>query len=321
MSNTVETETQSLIEDHEQPAPEAFSLHPATRLGPVHLSVADLERQITFYRDVLGFKLHGADGATVARLGAGGEDLLVLTRLPDGRRVRGATGLYHLAVLFPSRRELARALARLFALLYPNYPTDHVMTETTYLDDPEGNGIELYADTPERGTWGIEGGELVARDAQGRLRSGRDPLDVEALLRELQPGDRIDEPLPEGAKMGHVHLHVGDLDEAVGFYHGVLGFDVQIQSARMQASFVSAGGYHHHIGLNTWLGQGVPPPPPGSLGLRHFTVVVPDEAELGRLVERLAQAGIAAEKTEAGLLVRDPSQNGVLLTTLAGSGA
>jgi catechol 2,3-dioxygenase len=289
------------------------SIHPATRLGPVHLIVSDLERQLAFYQRVMGFKLHWREGGS-AGLGAGEEDLLHLQEQRGARPGQGTTGLYHFAILFPSRRELARAMARLFALRYPNYPTDHVMTETTYLDDPEGNGIELYADTPERGMWMSENGEFVVRDSQGNLRSGRDPLDVEGLLRELSPDDRLDEPIPAGTKMGHVHLHVSNLAAAEKFYHGVLGFDVIMNSKAMGAIFVSAGGYHHHIGLNVWKGVGAPPPPLDASGLRYFIVVLPDEAELERIAGRIREAGITIEKVDNGLLVRDPSRNGVLLT-------
>jgi len=289
-----------------------FTIHPATRMGPVHLTVADLEKQIAFYREVLGFELHWREGSA-AGLGAGQEDLLRLTEQVGAPRVRGTTGLYHFAVLLPNRKELGRRLARLFSLRYPNYPTDHVMTETTYLDDPEGNGIELYVDTPEDGTFAIVDGNFIARDADGVLRSGRDPLDVEALLAELGPGDRLDEPLPRATKIGHVHLHVSDLDQAVAFYHRLLGFGDQGISSRLGAAFVSAGGYHHHIGLNTWLGPGAPPPPPDSLGLRNLTVVLPDQAELERTLERLRHAGVIAEAMDAGALIRDPSHNGVLL--------
>lgn len=288
------------------------SIHPATRLGPVHLIVNDLERQLAFYQQVMGFKLHWREGGA-AGLGAGEEDLLRLHEQRGARPGRNTTGLYHFAVLFPNRRELARAIGRLFALRYPNYPTDHVMTETTYLDDPEGNGIELYADTPERGTWMAVNGEFVVRDSQGNLRSGRDPLDVKALFQELAPDDRLDAPLPAGTKMGHVHLHVAHLDAAEQFYHGVLGFDVMMNSRAMGAIFVSAGGYHHHIGLNVWRGVGAPPPPADASGLRYFTVILPDETALERVAGRVRQAGIAIEPTDTGLLVRDPSRNGVLL--------
>ena len=166
------------------------------------------------------------------------------------------TGLYHFAVLFPNRRELARAMARLFALKYRNYPTDHIMTKTTYLDDPEGNGIELYAESPEDGTWTMANGEYVTRRADGSLSDGREPLDVDALFSHLKEDDRLDVPIPPETRVGHIHLHVRDIEEAVDFYHGVIGFDVMGVAKAFRMAFVSAGGYHHHIGLNTWQGEG-----------------------------------------------------------------
>ena len=288
-------------------------IHPATRIGYVHLTVANLERQIEFYQRVVGFKLHWSEGKQ-AGLGAGQADLLRLTEDSSSVRVRGTTGLYHFAVLFPNRRELARAVARLFELRYPNYPTDHLMTETTYLDDPEGNGIELYVDTPERGRWDMSDDGFAAVDAQGNAHSGREPLDVEALLRNLRSDDRLDQAAPDGTVIGHVHLHVADIAQANQFYHDLLGFDIQWVSTSIGASFVSAGGYHHHIGLNIWLGQGAPAPTDGALGLRYFAVAVPNAVELRRLSDRVDQANIPIERNEAGLLTRDPSRNGVLLT-------
>ena len=290
-----------------------FVIHPATRMGSVHLTVADLERQIEFYQRVLGFTLHWREQEE-AGLGAGHNDLLQLTEDRDARRPHGTTGLYHFAVLFPSRHEFARAVGRLFSLRYRNYPTDHLMTETTYLDDPEGNGIELYFDTPERGRWDMSNDGFGAVDAQGNRHSGREPLDVETLLRELQPGNRLDQAVPEGTVIGHIHLHVADIGEANHFYHDLLGFEIQGESTSVGISFLSAGGYHHHIGLNTWLGQGAPAPPSDALGLRYFTIVLPDQSELGRLVERLQRASIPVEEVDSGRLVRDPFHNGVLLT-------
>lgn len=287
-------------------------IDPATRIGGVHLTVADLDRQLTFYRDVLGLKLHRRENATAA-LGAGGEDLLKLTEVRGVRRVPRTSGLYHFAVLLPDRRELARVMARLFTLRYPNAPTDHVMTQTTYLDDPEGNGIEIYADTPEEGEWLFSASGFSVRRANGAMSDGREPLDVEALFKTLGPNDRLDAPMPEGTKMGHVHLHVADLTAAVHFYHDVLGFDIKGSAPAMGAAFLSAGGYHHHIGLNTWAGKGVPPPPPDSQGLRYFTVILPNRVELDIITERVRQEGIATEEIKEGVLVRDPSKNGVLL--------
>ncbi len=249
-----------------------------------------------------------------AKLGVGGRELLQLVQVPDARRRRGTTGLYHFAILLPNRRELARVIGRLFALRYRNYPTDHIMTKTTYLDDPEGNGIELYAESPEDGTWSLASGEYITRRADGSLSDGREPLDVEALLKHLQEGDRLDAPMPPETRMGHVHLHVRDVEEAVDFYHGVLGFDVMGIAQSFRMAFVSAGGYHHHIGLNTWQGEGAPAPAPDSLGLRYFSVVLPDRGELERVLQRVRDAALPIEATDAGAFVRDPAQNGVLLT-------
>lgn len=288
-------------------------IDPATRIGYTHLTVDDLDNQLAFYQNVLGFKLHWREGAS-AGLGAGKEDLLRLTEVEGARRVRGTTGIYHFAVLFPNRKELARAIARLFALRWANYPTDHLMTKTTYLTDPEGNEIELYADTPEEGTFAFVNGEVVARDRNGVERSGRDPLDVEALFRELTPDDQLDLPLPEGTTIGHVHLYVADLDETMRFYHDVLSFDNMGIARGFRMGMASAGGYHHHIGFNTWLGEGAPPPPPDSLGLRYFTIVLPTRTELERLTERVREAGVASEQTPEGVLIHDPSHNGVMLT-------
>lgn len=292
-----------------------FRIHPATRPGHVHLTVADLDRQVEFYREVIGLKLHWREGAA-AGLGAGNADLLRLTEVPGARRYRGTTGLYHFAILLPNRRALARAIGRLFTLRYPNYPTDHIMTKTTYLDDPEGNNIELYTESPEDGTMTIVNGIPEARRADGTLSDGREPLDVAALFRELTPDDRLAqrEPMPPDTKIGHFHLYVADLDKSMHFYHEVLGFDNMGSARSFRMGMVSAGGYHHHIGLNTWVGEGAPPPPPDALGLRYFSFVLPNKAELEHVVERVQQAGIPIEQTEIDFLVRDPSQNNVVLT-------
>jgi catechol 2,3-dioxygenase len=291
-----------------------FSIHPATKIGVVSVRVADLENQLAFYQQVLGFQLHWREGNR-AGLGAGGADLLDLTEEPNLKRYRGVTGLYHFAVLFPNRRELARAIARLIVLKYPNYPTDHIMTKTTYLDDPEGNGIELYCESPEDGTWTLANGVYETRRADGSLSDGREPLDVKALLSHLKEEDRLDVSIPPETRVGHIHLHVRNIDEAVDFYHGIIGFDVMGVARSFRMAFVSAGGYHHHIGLNTWQGEGASAPPPDALGLRHFVVELPDQKALEEVTARVEKAGIPANQTEEGLLLFDPSQNGVILTT------
>jgi catechol 2,3-dioxygenase len=288
------------------------SIDPRTRLGPVELAAAGLDRLVPFYQDFLGLRLQRRADAE-AELGAGGEALLRLIELPDAPRRPGTTGLYHFAVLVPSRRELARVIARLISHGYPNYPTDHLMTETTYLDDPEGNGIEVYTDTPEDGIFSFAGGRFEARDAQGNLRSGRDPLDLDELFGHLSPSEDLNAPLPPETVIGHVHLHVADLAAAVRFYRDGLGFDVMGNAPAFRAAFLSAGGYHHHIGVNTWQGEGAPPPAPGSRGLRYVTVIVPDQSEMERIRGRLRALGFAVTAEGSGFRTYDPSNNGVVV--------
>jgi len=289
-----------------------FSIHPKTMMGQISLTVANLENQLLFYQQAMGFKLHWREG-NKAGLGAGGNDLLLLTEEPNLKKYRGVTGLYHVAYLFPNRGELAIAMARLFALKYPNSPTDHIMTKTTYLDDLEGNGIELYCESPEDGTWTMGNGKFETRRADGSLSNGREALDVDDLFTHLKEDDKLDVSIPPETRIGHVHLHVRDVQEAVDFYHGILGFDVMGVAKKFQMGFVSAGGYHHHLGLNTWQGEGAPPPPTDAVGLRYYTIDLPDQNAYDEVVARVDAAGIPSNQTEAGLLIQDPSQNGVVL--------
>jgi catechol 2,3-dioxygenase len=278
-------------------------IDPQTAIGEVHLTVSDLDRSLRFYQDHLGFTLHHrAD--RIARIGAAGSDLLVLSQGESAPRVRGTTGLYHFAILVPSRADLARALRRLVDTdTVMQGAADHGVSEALYLADPDGNGIEVYRDRP-REQWPYVG---------GALRMVADPLDVEAILAEAA-GDG-GAGLAAGTTIGHVHLHVSRLADAERFYVDVLGFEL-MQRYGPSALFVSAGGYHHHFGLNTWAGVGAPPPPPGALGLRHVVVrmTAPGAAAAA---DYLRAAAIAFESTAAGALVHDPAGNAILLTSVA----
>jgi catechol 2,3-dioxygenase len=291
----------------------SFHLNPAVRMGHVHLTVANLERQIGFYQEFIGLKLHWRIDSS-AGLGVGGEDLLRMTESQTARRYQGTTGLYHFALLMPDRRELARVIGRLFTLGHPNYPTDHIQTKSTYLDDTEGNNIEIYTESPEDGTFSVVNNAFIARRADGTLSDGREAIDVEAFMRNLLPGDRFTEPMPSTARMGHFHLFVAGMDETMYFYADILGFDNRGIGRNARMGMVSVAGYHHHIGFNTWVGEGAPPPPPGALGMRYMTILMPDQAELERVSARLSEVRLASEIVEQGLLIRDPSQNGVLLS-------
>ncbi|MBC8335951.1 MAG: VOC family protein [Anaerolineales bacterium] len=289
-----------------------FSIHPDTKIASLSLTVSNLEEQIAFYEQMLGFQLLSRE-AKQARLGIGSRELIHLVEEPDPKRYQRVTGLYHFAILLPNRRELARSMARLFSAQYPNSPTDHILTKTTYLDDPEGNGIELYAESPEDGAWFMDENSFYARRSDGSLSNGREALDLDELFSHLKKDEEMDLPISQETRIGHMHIHVRNIAEAVDFYHGVLGFDVMGKSAAMRAAFLSAGGYHHHIGLNIWQGEGAPGPPPGALGLRHFSIGLPDQSALDAVIARVDAAGIPANQVDNGLLLADPSQNGVLL--------
>lgn len=288
-------------------------IDPRTRPGYVALTVSDLRLQIDFYSNTLGMQvLEQADDQVW--LGSGGIGLLHLTRQAEARRYRGTSGLYHFAVLLPTQKELARVVRRLMDMGISNYPTDHIMTKTTYLEDPEGNQIELYAESPEDGAMGIIAGEFKAQRADGTPSDGREPMDVPLLLRELQPEDDINQPLPPETRIGHVHLHVSDLGKAMHFYHDIIGFDDMGIARMFRMGMVSAGGYHHHIGFNTWMGEAARPQPKDALGLRHFTFLLPTQAGLDAVKDRVDGAGLRATPFKDGFGVDDPFGNTIVLS-------
>jgi len=273
------------------------AIDPRTTVGSVSLTVSDLARSRGLYERVIG--LVPAGGGS---LGAPAQPFLELHGDPSAPPLsRHATGLYHFAILVPTGADLARSLRRIAEARWPlDGASDHLVSEALYLSDPDGNGIEIYRDRP-REQW---------PQREGQLQMATLPLDLDGLM--VESGDRSS-TVPAGTTVGHVHLQVSDLDESERFYSGVLGFDVTVRGYP-GALFVSAGGYHHHVGLNTWHSAGASPPPPGSVGLRSFEVVLPDRAAFEGILERLRAAGIEGETVDGSTLVRDPSGNGVLLT-------
>ena len=275
--------------------------------GPVRLRVADLDSLREFYERAVGLRRIDS-GHGVARLGSAGTPVVELEQRADAPpRPPRTTGLFHLAILVPSRAALAAALARAVrAGGRLSGASDHLVSEALYLNDPEGNGIEIYRDRP-RAEWDRDGGEI---------RMSTLPLDVDGLLSEM----REEEPesgMPYETRIGHVHLNVADLADAERFYSGVLGFDVTVRGYP-GALFLSTGGYHHHVGVNTWAGPGAPAPPAGSRGLEWFELAVDDEPRLAVLEQRLGDAGAEVERRADGILTRDPSGNGLFLRSAAG---
>jgi catechol 2,3-dioxygenase len=278
---------------------------PTAMIGAVHLNVRELERARAFYEQVLGMVAGEREDGSLTLSAADGAQLLVLHPTPAGAPLdRSATGLYHFAVLVPSRRELAEALIRLANARWPlDGASEHLVSEALYLSDPEGNGIEIYRDRP-RAEWQTA--------ADGSLQMGTLPLDLNGLAGEVADAGLVPGELPGGTKIGHVHLQVSDLRAAEEFYAGVLGFDVTVRGYP-GALFVSAGGYHHHIGLNTWHSRGAAAPPPNSAGLAWYEIQVGDEAGLADSLARLEAADVSVQAVGDGWMVRDPSNNGVLL--------
>jgi len=280
------------------------AIHPDTQMGTVVLTVTDLERMKTFYEEAIGLTVLSTAEESV-RLGVDDRALVELVHRPGAtERPYGTTGLFHLAILVPDRSELARAIRRVIEAGWGfTGASDHLVSEAMYLDDPEGNGIEIYRDRP-RNEW---------RSSNGQLAMATLPLDVDGVLGELAGETISPEKMANGTRMGHVHLNVADLDETEAFYVQRLGFEVTVRGYP-GALFVSAGGYHHHLGLNTWAGPGAPPAPTGSRGLRTFEVVIPDAVELERIEKRLDSTVTDMSRDDGGLTVPDPSGNRVHLT-------
>ena len=261
-------------------------------MGRVELSVSDLGRSVEYWQGTIGLRVLERDGGT-ASLGADTE-LVRLVEEPGATSARGYAGLYHVALLLPARRDLARWLAHAAQSQAPlEGLSDHAVSEAIYLRDPDQHGIEIYADRP-REQWEGRVMELMTTI----------PLDVDSLFAEF------DEPrreLPAGTAVGHTHLCVADVDATVAFYRDVLGFDLMAQLGPM-AAFLSRNGYHHHVGANTWESRGAPQAPAGTARLLSAGIVLDDEADLARVADR---AG--AEPTGGSLELTDPSGNRLVL--------
>ena len=264
--------------------------------------MADLAGARAFYERVIGLRVLEGDGSSVPLGTEEGRPLLELSGDPDAPpRPRVSTGLFHLALLLPGRAELARSVRRVVEAGWRfTGASDHFVSEALYLDDPEGNGIELYRDRP-RSEWTQEGGEL---------KMGTVALDLDDLMAQ-EPGGP-DAGMPPRTTMGHVHLNVADLGDTEAFYAGLLGLDVTVRGYP-GALFLSAGGYHHHLGTNLWRGAGAPPAPPGSLGLREFAFRLPSAGAVDEVRDRLAAAGREPQESEGAVRVLDPSRNAVVL--------
>ncbi|MGY4688295.1 VOC family protein [Salibacterium sp. K-3] len=272
-------------------------------VGSVVLTIADLHRSLEFYEGLLGFQVIGKTSQT-AQLSADGRNTLIVLEERPGAvpKPPRTTGLYHAAVLLPDRPSLGRILRRLVEQDYPlQGAADHDFSEAVYLPDPDGNGLELYRDR-DRSQW--------TYDEEGWVQAPTVPMDADGVLRAAEGQEW--NGMPAETVIGHIHLHVGDLEKTKAFYVDGLGFAPTVYMGD-HALFVAAGGYHHHIGLNIWAGKDAPAPPEHAAGLKEYTVTFSDRQELGRARSRLIEAGIAFEEQDGALLTEDASHNQVRL--------
>ena len=276
-----------------------FHKAPHTYTGEVHLNVLDLDKSISYYKEVIGFKVLEKSG-NKAVLTADGKTPLLIIEQPENVTPKEPrrTGLYHFALLLPERADLGNIIKHFVANKVAIGASDHMVSEALYLSDPDGNGIEIYTDRdPSAWSW-----------TNGKVAMSTDPLNGESIVAE-SAGKSWD-GLPEKTVMGHVHLHVANLPVTETFYNA-LGFEVVTNYP--QALFMSTGKYHHHIGLNTWSGEGASRPSEGSVGLQSYALIFPTEAVLNEAIANIEALNAKVESNENGFVVEDPSGNRIVL--------
>ncbi|MEK5391753.1 VOC family protein [Margalitia sp. FSL K6-0131] len=279
-----------------------FHREPNTFVEQVNLKVQNIERSLAFYKDIIGFKVLDQT-ATTAKLSAYGKTVLISLEQPENviPKQPRTTGLYHFALLLPTRADLGKILLHFIQIGYPlQGASDHLVSEALYLADPDGNGIEIYTDRPSS-TWDWKNNEVIM---------STEPLDAQSLLEEAQ--GQSWKALPSGTVMGHIHLHVSELKKTEEFYTKGLGFAV-VSRYGNQALFISTGKYHHHIGLNTWNGIGAPEPLANSVGLVSYTLKFPDEGTRKNIIHQLKNIGAIVTEENGYFVTIDPSGNRILL--------
>lgn len=279
----------------------------STRLGPVHIGVTDADKALRIWRDVVGLTLLSQTEHAL-ELGAGDRVLIVLHLDAQRPVVPQTTGLYHVAIHVPTRRDLARALNRAAAAHVRISPTDHLVSEALYLWDLDGNGIEITFETPWRGRF-VEDDELRALTTDGAYHSGREPIDVAGLMAELDGDQTPFAPMSAGTRIGHVHVHVTDLDKAMHFYRDQLGFAGQLLSRRYGMGDVSLDYAPHILAFNIWAGPDARPAPDGAAGLRWFEIIVPDMSTREAMASRLGASGSPLDDIAGGFQTTDPVGN------------
>lgn len=280
-----------------------------TTLGPVHLAVTDRTKALAIWRDVVGLELL-ADKDGVLTLGAGGKPLIVLETGATAPVTPRSIGLYHVAIHVPKRADLAQMAIRAMQRNIAISPTDHLVSEAIYLWDLDGNGIEITFETPWRGTLGDpDKGETYAVTTDGKPHSGRDPIDMQGLLAELGPQPELAAAMPAGTRIGHVHVHVNDLRQAMDFYRDVIGFAGFLLIDSFGMGDVGLDYMPHSLAFNIWSGPNATLAPAGSAGLLWFTIVLPNAAALAQVQARLELARAPILAQDNGVETQDPFGN------------
>ncbi|MEM9774739.1 MAG: VOC family protein [Chloroflexota bacterium] len=279
-----------------------FQIDEKLKIGLTTLKVKDLAGMVDYYTQAIGLSLLEKDSAS-AVLGIKADNLPILKLIhkPNGTAYPNATGLFHLAILLPTRADLGHWLKHFAQTRQLDGAGDHLVSEALYLYDPEGNGLEIYRDRP-RSEW--------PTGPNGKIKMDTLAVDIPAVLAEAP--DKPFQTMPSGTMTGHVHLQVDDVSKAQNFYHTVLGFETT-EYFSDQAGFFGAGGYHHHIGANVWRSRGAAPPPADALGLDRYELIFSSQAELDNVIGRLNAAGTDYVESDAAVEVRDPASNLVIL--------
>lgn len=280
----------------------------STRLGPVRIAVTDRDQALAIWRDVVGLEMLNEDSASIT-LGVGYAELIIL-ELGATRPVEDRTlGLYHVAIHVPTRADLAQMVLRALQHRVRISPTDHLVSEAVYLWDYDGNGIEITFETPWRGRIGEADEGVYVVTVDGSPHSGREAIDLDDLLGELGPTPTLAPAMPEGTRIGHIHLHVDDLERAMRFYRDALGFGGLFIMRRFGMGDAGLGYMPHAIAFNIWAGPNAAQPRKGSAGLRSFDIVVPDDAALDAVRQRLGAQAIGFESMATGITLHDPAGN------------
>ena len=279
-----------------------------TTLGPARIAVTDRDQALFVWRDVVGLDLIAEDAEAV-HLGVGTKELITLELGASHPVLDHSLGLYHVAIHVPTRADLAQMVVRALQRRVRISPTDHLVSEAVYLWDADNNGIEITFETPWRGRIGEADEGVYVRTNDGSPHSGREPIDLDDLLSELGSAPVLQAAMPAGTRIGHIHLHVNDLDRAMAFYRDGIGFGGLFIMRRFGMGDLGLDYTPHALAFNVWAGPNAKQQPAGHAGLRWFGIVVPDAASLDAMKTRLRAIGAAFDETNAGLEVRDPAGN------------